>query len=144
MPTKRKCNYCKIVIKSDENVDTLTCAKCGREYVLTQVENKTTGEVEPKWVCVKRATKIQPGDVAVFTTAGLREWSKQPMFAYCDVKKADDWKVVEDLSGLYGRGVVVIESQGLARQGEIARQIMVKKSHVRARDPKMFWRTDAT
>lgn len=35
MPTKCKCNYCKIVIKSEDNVDTLTCEKCGREYILT-------------------------------------------------------------------------------------------------------------
>lgn len=99
--------------------------------------------VEPKWVCVKRATRIRPGNEVTFTPAGLREWSKPEMVAYCDVRKATDWKVVQDISGMYGRGVVAIESQKLARPGEATRQIMVKKMHVRARDQKMFWRTDA-
>lgn len=142
MPTECLCNYCRKLIKSPDNVESLTCAKCGREYMLDQVKNKITEEVEPKWVCVKRATRIRPGNSAVFTPAGLREWSKPQQLAYCDVRKATDWKVVSDLSGMYGRGVVAIESQQLARAWEATRQILVKKMHIRARDPKMFWRTD--
>jgi predicted RNA-binding Zn-ribbon protein involved in translation (DUF1610 family) len=136
--TKTKCSYCKIVIKSEDNVDSLTCAKCGREYMLDQVENKVTGEVEPKWVCVKRATKINQGNAATFTPAGLREWSKPEVVSSMGfVCKAKDWIVVQDMSKLYARGVIALDSASMGRR------ILVRKHHVRVRDPKLFWRTDA-
>lgn len=78
----------------------------------------------------------------MFTPAGLKEWSKPEAKAYCDVSKANDWKVVQDMTRVYERGVVMIASVTLAREGETARQILVKKSHIRVRDPKLFWRTD--
>jgi hypothetical protein len=138
MQTKCKCGYCKIVIKSEENVDELTCSKCGRQYILSQVKNKVTEEVEPKWVCVKRATHINPGNAAVFTPAGLREWSRPEVVASIgNVLKAKDWTVVQDVSKLYGRGVIALDSSSMVRR------ILVRKSHVRMQDPKLFWRTDA-
>jgi hypothetical protein len=138
MQTKCKCSYCKIVIKSEENVDELTCAKCGRQYMLSQVTNKTTEEVEPKWVCVKRATRISPGNSAIFTPAGMREWSKPEVIASLGhVHKANDLVVVQDMTKMYDRGVIALDSASMGRR------ILVRKHHVRVRDPKLFWRTDA-